>query len=250
MAQPLASAAPRSRAKEFEWPPWVEPAFTVVALGLFGLYSLWEVFFHQTGQYGNYLSPFFSPTEAWGIRFFPAVWAVWVPLLFRGTCYYYRKEYFRGFFRDPLYCGLAESKRRYNGEVSLPWSANNLHRYAWILVFVVLVFLWKDAISAFFFPKVGFGVGLGSLIMLFNVLCLTIYSFSCHALRHMIGGHKNRFTTRTGQTTVWYRMWHQVSVWNQRHGSWAWLSMFTVWGTDLYIRLLLSGVLHDPRLIR
>lgn len=249
MAQPLAASSARPRAKAWEWPRWVEPTFTVVALSLFGLYSLWEVLFHQNGQYQNYLSPFFSPTQDWGIRFFPAVWAVWVPLIFRGSCYYYRREYFRGFFRDPYACAVAEHKRRYDGESRLPWSANNLHRYAWYLVFVVLVFLWKDTVSAFFFPHTGFGVGVGSLLMLVNVVCLTLYSFSCHAFRHMIGGGRDRFT-RAGQPTAAYRVWHAVSQWNARHGSWAWISMFTVWGTDVYIRLLLSGVLSDPRLIR
>jgi hypothetical protein len=32
-------------------------------------------------------------------------------------------------------------------------------------------------------------------------------------------------------------------VLNVSHELWAWLSMFSVWGTDVYIRLLIHGVL-------
>ena len=36
---------------------------------------------------------------------------------------------------------------------------------------------------------------------------------------------------------------------NPQHGAWAWYSMFSVALTDVYIRLLMSGVLHEPRVI-
>jgi len=36
-------------------------------------------------------------------------------------------------------------------------------------------------------------------------------------------------------------------VLNVRHELWAWTSMFTVWGVDLYIRLLITGTIpHGP----
>jgi hypothetical protein len=40
-----------------------------------------------------------------------------------------------------------------------------------------------------------------------------------------------------------------VTVLNIKHDLWAWASLATVAGTDIYIRLLLAGVLHDPRWI-
>jgi hypothetical protein len=36
---------------------------------------------------------------------------------------------------------------------------------------------------------------------------------------------------------------------NARHARWAWASLVVVGLTDLYIRLLAMGVLHDPRWI-
>ena len=55
---------------------------------------------------------------------------------------------------------------------------NNLHRYAMYAVTVVLVFLWVDAIESFSFNG-HLGVGLGSVIMLTNVVLLTGYSAGC-----------------------------------------------------------------------
>ena len=40
-----------------------------------------------------------------------------------------------------------------------------------------------------------------------------------------------------------YTLWKGVTILNVRHDRWAWVSMFTVWGTDVYIRLLMHGVL-------
>ncbi len=240
--------APQRAPKGWKLPWWVEPTATVVALGSFGLYSIWEVFFHTTGRFGNYLSPFFSPdVTAWGIHVIPAVWVVWVPLLFRASCYYYRKEYYRGFFADPAACARPERSRVYRGETRFPLSLNNLHRFMLYLAIVVILFLWDDTVRAFIFPN-GFGVGLGSLIMLGNVILLSYYTFSCHAFRHLVGGGLDCFTCRARAVTR-YGLWSRVSAWNSHHGQWAWISMFGVWATDVYIRLLISGVLHDPRLI-
>jgi hypothetical protein len=36
---------------------------------------------------------------------------------------------------------------------------------------------------------------------------------------------------------------------NLGHDKWAWASLFSVLITDVYIRLLMSGTLHDPRLV-
>ncbi len=231
---------------------WVEPYLTVLALGLFGVYSLWLVFFQHTGQFQNYLSPFFSPTEDWGIKVLPALWVLWAPLLFRATCYYYRKEIYRGFFHDPMACGVPESRRKfYFGETRFPFIWTNLHRWFWYIALVVLVFLWIDAVKAFIFPVAGggstFGVGLGSLIMLVNVSLLTMYSLSCHAFRHLVGGGSQKFSCADGSPTTRYKLWNTVSRWNEKHGLFAWVSMFSVWFTDVYIRLLIYGVIHPVR---
>jgi len=36
---------------------------------------------------------------------------------------------------------------------------------------------------------------------------------------------------------------------NTRHGLYAWISMFSVALTDVYVRLLMAGVIHEPRWI-
>lgn len=250
MAQPLQSGtAARPKAKTKRMPYWVEPLVTLIVLGAWLLYSLWEVLFHNTGTYQNYISPYFSPGvgEWFGVHLLTGLYVAWVPFLFRFSCYYYRKEYYRGFFWDPPGCAAVDAPRkRYSGETRWPLKINNLHRYFWYLAVIVLIFLWKDAIQAFIFPN-GFGVGVGSLILLLNAVFLTFYTFSCHAFRHMVGGRRDCFSCG-GKPSASYKFWTRVSRANAFHGTWAWVSLFSVWAADLYIRLLLMGVIHDVRL--
>jgi hypothetical protein len=46
-----------------------------------------------------------------------------------------------------------------------------------------------------------------------------------------------------------YRVWHVVSRLNERHALFAWLSLFSVGLTDLYIRLVSMGVIRDLRIL-
>ena len=48
----------------------------------------------------------------------PAIFILPFPLLFRATCYYYRKAYYRAFFWDPAGCAIPEKAKRpgYTGE--------------------------------------------------------------------------------------------------------------------------------------
>jgi len=223
----------------------------MVILGAWIVYSLWEVLFHNTGTYGNYVSPYFSPQvgDWFGWHVLDALYVAWVPFLFRFSCYYYRKEYYRGFFWDPPACYAVDAPRpRYSGETKWPLAINNLHLYFWYLALIVLIFLWKDAIQAFWFGKAGFEVRVGNLLMLVNAVLLTAYTFSCHAFRHMVGGRKDCFSCQDGKPSTSYKVWHKVSEWNVFHGTWAWASLFSVWATDLYIRLLIMHVIHDVRL--
>jgi hypothetical protein len=244
MAQSMAHA-PDKRATERGW--WWEPAFTVVAFSAFVLYSLWEVFTHHVGRYQNYVSPYFSPNIAgWlNIHWLPAVFVAWIPLFFRASCYYYRREYYRAFFRDPVACAVRERPRRYAGETRPPLAWNYLHRFFLYLSIGVVLFLWVDAVEAFDFHG-RFGIGLGSLILLIDAVLLSLYTFSCHAFRHLVGGSLDCFSCQ-GRARRRYGLWRRVSELNRRHGLWAWVSMFWVWGTDLYVRLLITGAIHDVR---
>ena len=132
--------------------------------------------------------PFYSPQIKIGaLPFSPALYVLWVPLGFRATCYYYRKAYFRSFFRQPPACAVPDRPGKYNGESRFPFILNNAHRYFLYLSIIVVGFLWWDAITAFDFHG-RFGIGLGSVILLVNVIFLSGYTFGCHALRNIVGG--------------------------------------------------------------
>ena len=224
-------------------PNWVYPTFVAVTLTAFSIYSAWVVLFNSGGRYGPYLSPFYSPEisiHLGGLLIPPAIWVAWAPLAFRGTCYYYRKAYFRSFFWHPRSCAVGEPQRggrTYRGETGF-WAVNNLHRYALYAITVQMAFLWWDVLAQFYYHG-SFHLGLGSVVMLVNVVCLSGYTFGCHALRHLAGGSADCMSC----SQVRLRLWKGVTVLNLRHDRWAWISLFTVVLTDVYIRLLINGVL-------
>lgn len=228
-------------------PWWVQPVATVVILTSFVIYSVW-VALQGHGYIAPYLSPFYSPPVAVaGIPISPAWWVLWIPAGFRATCYYYRKAYYRSYFLDPVDCARPESRRRYLGETAFPFVLNNLHRYLLYGAIVVLAFLWKDTVAAFIFNG-RFGVHLGSLLFLVNVVLLSGYTFGCHAFRHMAGGNLDCFSCARGGRAR-YRLWQWVTPLNRRHAVWAWASLFSVSLVDVYIRLLMAGVIPDPKLL-
>jgi hypothetical protein len=218
-----------------------------VALGGFTVYTAWVVLFQPVAQFGQYLSPFDSPLIAIGA--IPAgIFVIWAPLVFRGTCYYYRKAYFRSFLWHPRSCAVPEPHRgRYRGETVFPWILNNFHRFAFYVTFIQVLFLWYDAIVAFDFAG-RFGVGVGSVLMIVNVVLLSGYTFGCHALRHLAGGEIDCFSCSRTAKARW-RLWKGVSVLNIRHDRWAWASLASVWLTDLYVRGLVHGWFTDFRWI-
>ena len=69
----------------------------------------------------------------------------------------------------------------------------NMHRYFFYLALVFIVFLWHDAIVSFDWDG-HFGMGLGTLLLTGNVILLSLYTFSCHSLRHLAGGKLDCFS--------------------------------------------------------
>ncbi len=223
---------------------WLEPLLTVIALVSFGIYALYVALANRNYEWGPYLSPFYSPhIQASWWPFSPAFLVLWVPLGFRATCYYYRKAYYRAFFWDPPACAVSELRKSYSGERKFPFVLNNLHRYFWYLSVIVVAFLAYDAIKAFFWSD-GFHVGVGTLVMVANVVLLGYYTFSCHAFRHLAGGCMDCIS----QNKTRYGLWKWISHQNERHAFWAWVSMFGVALTDVYIRLVATGHLTDLRI--
>jgi hypothetical protein len=235
---------------------WVEAIPVIVVLGGFGVYATLRAFEGRFYEWGPYLSPFYSPLidphhSWWPLS--PALLILAFPLGFRVTCYYYRKAYYRAFFLDPPACAVSESsKRNYRGETAFPFILQNAHRYFLYLAVLFLVFLWHDAYKGFFFRgRLGapeFGVGVGSLVLLANVTLLTLYTFSCHSLRHLAGGKLDCFSCSAFGPPR-HNAWSALSVLNQRHMLFAWLSLFSVGLADFYVRSVASGLFKDLRLL-
>jgi hypothetical protein len=233
---------------------WLPPLVTALVLVGFVTYGLWVTFVNDNYYADPYLSPFFSPCIAancehqtvavvgdWWILS-PALLILPIPLGFRLTCYYYRKAYYRAFFLSPPACAVRDARSKYTGEARFPLILQNAHRLFFYLVLPFpLILLW-DAVRAFSFPD-GFGMGLGTLILLVNAVLLGAYTLSCHSCRHVCGGHVDLFSRSPRR----YRVWKFVSSLNARHMQIAWLSLFGVVLTDVYVRLVATDVIRDPR---
>jgi hypothetical protein len=257
---------------------WFEPLWTGVGFLLFALYVNWEMF--QGNHYwvgghgfGGYLSPFYSPLffvqkgieggappehamfgygPAWWPWWLPSVSAFFIlpfPLLFRLTCYYYRKFYYRAYLWTPPACAVNPMKQpgRYEGERGL-LIVQNLHRYALYIGIAFIVILTYDGIMAFFRDGRP-GIGVGSVILLINPILLGTWTFGCHAWRHLVGGRKDCFScdamNHAKGTTGAYKRWKLVTWLNERHMAFAWISMIWVAFAGIYVRLVSMGVIHD-----
>lgn len=232
-------------------PWWLEAIPVILLLGSFGAYATWRAFEGAYYQWGPYLSPFYSPLidvhHHWW-PWSPALLILAGPLSFRITCYYYRKAYYRAFFMDPPACAVGErSGHKYEGETKFPFILQNLHRYALYIAIIFLAFLWHDAIVAFDWNG-HFGIGLGSIVLLVNVIWLSLYLCSCHSLRHLVGGKLDCFSC-TSFGGARYSTWKKISSLNEHHMLFAWISLITVGFADLYIRLVAAGIWHDPRFL-
>ncbi|MGH7459137.1 MAG: succinate dehydrogenase [Longimicrobiaceae bacterium] len=239
---------------------WASPLAVALGLAACGAYATWAIVYGADYYADPYLSPFYSPCLAaqcpaeirlldigWW-PFSPAILIMGAILGFRGTCYYYRKAYYRAFFMDPPACAVGEPRGHdYKGETAFPFVLQNLHRYFLYLSIVIILFLWYDTFHGFFFPG-GFGVGVGSLVLLANVTLLTGYLLGCHSLRHLAGGQMDCAScSRFGRARQ--RTWKGLTFFNRDHMAWAWTSLLFVCLTDLYVRLVAAGVITDVRIL-
>jgi hypothetical protein len=247
---------------------WVQPALTVLVLGGFVVYATWAALQGNHYYHHPYLSPFYSPVlytdssvpgsaPAWHavlgelpgwwpdfVPYSPAFFILVFPGAFRFTCYYYRKAYYRSFTGSPPACAvvpLFKRQRPYRGE-TLWLVFQNLHRFALYFAILYLPILGADAWQAFV-REGQFGIGVGSVVLTINVLLLGAYTLGCHSFRHLIGGRIDCLSC--GRATARYRGWKLASWLNERHALFAWLSLFWVAFSDLYVRLVSMGVIHD-----
>jgi hypothetical protein len=258
ISAPPAETKPPSQLTNAPW--WAYSVFFMGIQTLFGIYVLLVVLFDfRNATADPYLSPFFSPllpaATIGALVISPGIYIVWSPLLFRASCYYYRKAYHRAFFAPPA-CAKPPpnllQRFRYKGEESLPWVFNNLHRFFLYTAIVNVAFLLADFINAFVVhegaSKGHLMIGLGTLVLGVNVLMLSAYTFGCHAFRHLAGGSLDCYSCSWSARTR-RSLWQKVTVLNERHGLFALVSLFTVWGADVYVRLFVHGIIADPRII-
>jgi hypothetical protein len=243
---------------------WVQPLLIFLGFSAFIIYSTWAAFQGDHYRFGPYLSPFFSPelfgdpVHAWfggkpgwfpsWLPFSGAFFILWAPGGFRFTCYYYRGAYYKAFWADPPSCAVGEPRKSYWGERSFPLILQNIHRYFLYLALIFLVLLAHDVWKAFWFTGpdgvTRFGMGVGTLVLLVNVILLGGYAFGCHSFRHLVGGFMDQFS----RTPARKKAYDCVSCLNRRHMNWAWLSLFTVGFSDLYVRMCSMGIWSDWRI--
>jgi hypothetical protein len=248
---------------------WIQPVSVLMGLSAFVVYATWAGMQGQYYYYEPYLSPLYSPLlfvkegvlggaplshawlgawPKWWPDFFllpasPSILIVAFPGLFRLTCYYYRKAYYRAFTWSPPACAVGPvHQKNYKGETGL-LTLQNFHRYALYFAIVFIFILYYDAYLAFFWHG-KFGVGVGTIVMLINPTLLGAYTVGCHSFRHLVGGDVNCFSCSHANKTR-YGLWKKVTFLNERHQLFAWLSLIWVGFTDFYIRMVSMGIFKD-----
>ena len=242
---------------------WVQPALTVVLFTLWLAYGLGRTAtqrYYYVPEYA-YLTPFASPCVSascvegashlgvWFGEFPPLIPLAIVTLpfllLFRLTCYYYRKAYYRAFWQSPPACAVAEPHKAYSGETRFPLVVQNAHRYLFYAAVLISLLNTYDALLSFRGADGEFGIGLGTLVLVTNVVLLWLYTLSCHSCRNLVGGRLKHFSKHP----VRYRMWGWVSTLNERHMQFAWITLASLALTDLYVWMVASGTITDLRFL-
>jgi hypothetical protein len=256
--RPRAAIAGRTLRRD-RW--WLPPVLTVAGLLTWLGYSVSRVFMQDWYwvEEHHYLTPYYSPCTSTGCipeaahfgRFIPdhplipyAALSLPFLLVFRLTCYYYRKAYYRSFWLSPPACAVPDGHARYTGETRFPLIFQNLHRYAFYIALVITLVNTYDAVLAFD-GEAGVGVGLGNLVLLANVVMLWAYTLSCHSCRHVTGGRLKHFSKHP----LRYRWWTFVSKLNTRHMEFAWITLATLALTDAYVMALSAGWISDLRFV-
>ena len=245
---------------------WARPLLIFIGLSAFVIYVTWAAFQGEHYTSGPYISPLYSPElfgnsphswfgpkPAWWpgiLPWSPALLVLWAPGLFRLTCYYYRGAYYKSFWLDPPSCTVSEPRKKYLGENSFPLIIQNIHRYFLYIALFFIIFLSIDVWKGLWFTdpvtgKASFGIGVGTLVLAVNVILLGGYTFGCHSLRHLVGG----FMDRLSGAPVRRKIYRCVSCFNRRHMLWAWMSLFWVAFTDIYIRQCSIGNWSDLRIL-
>lgn len=259
VTSPVRARIPARTLRTDRW--WVEPVFTALGLAAWLAYATARVFLQENYWVAehHYLTPFYSPCVSLACtpeaahfgRILPdhplipyAAFSLPLLLVFRLTCYYYRKAYYRSFWLSPPACAVSEPHRSYSGETRLPLILQNAHRYTFYAAVIITLINTYDAVLAFSGEQ-GFGIGLGNVILVGNVILLWGYTLSCHSCRHVTGGRLRSFSRHP----IRYRWWTFVSSLNSRHMQFAWITLATLAVTDAYIMAVAAGWITDLRFV-
>jgi hypothetical protein len=145
---------------------------------------------------------------------------------------------------------VGEPRQSYLGERYFPLVFQNIHRYFMAIAVVFLFILTWDVWKALWFtdPATGtsrFGIGVGTVVLALNVVCLAGYTIGCHSMRHILGGFRDQFSRKPG-----FRVpYNCATCLNLAHHRWAWTSLIVVAFSDLYIRLCSMGIWTDLRIL-
>lgn len=219
---------------EFLEPNWRFWSFVIVSIiGTFLILS------YPVPVHDGLTDPFYTPT----IFILPLV------ILFRLTCYAYRKDYHRHLFNHPNGCitdsRLDSSRRGYTGETGF-FRVENTHRYFMYIAWGILPFFFYDVYHSMVYSG-SFTLSLGTVILAVNAVAVTLYTFSCHSVRHLTGGYKDCYAcpSNLNKKTSFFKV---QSRFNQHHEALAWTSLILFVFVDLYLRALLAGVIPNTML--
>ncbi len=255
----------------------VEPILAGLALVVFIIYATFRALQNDPSQFPgtHYISPLYTPylphwAEMFGLHLpflekvpgngnmgwilSPALFILWVPAGFRATCYFYRRVYYRSLFTAPAACAvdvnpkspliaLLGSGKKYMGEKALPMVLMNLHRYFFYLAAAFIGLHSIDVICSYFSPGfTGIRLGVGSLIITLDVVLLSLYVFSCHSWRHILGGQIDCFSSCPINEARGHAFQRQ-SILNAKHGLFGWVSLGFVIVADIYLTALSRGII-------
>ncbi|MHB1708895.1 MAG: succinate dehydrogenase [Thermoplasmataceae archaeon] len=214
-------------------PEFLEPNWRFWSFILLAIVGIYLMMLYPVPVHDGLTDPFYSPT----VLVLPLV------VLFRATCYAYRKDYHRHLFDHPNSClanvRLDDNKRQYTGETRF-FRIEDFHRYFMYTAWAILPFFYYDIYVSWTYSG-AFTLTLGSIILLINTLAVTFYTFSCHSVRHLTGGYKDCFSCPSNLTKKRSFFTFQ-SKFNEHHEALAWTSLILFIFTDLYLRGILAGL--------
>ncbi len=220
---------------EFLEPNWRFWSFVFISVLGIGMLLLYRVPVHD-----GLTDPFYTPT----VLILPLV------VLFRLTCYAYRKDYHRHLFRHPNGCltdiRLDANTRGYSGETGF-FRLENLHRYFMYTAWGVLPFFFYDVYKSMVYSG-SFTFTVGTIILAVNAILVTFYTFSCHSFRHLTGGYKDCFgcPSNLNKKNSFFKV---QSRFNAHHEAFAWASLIMFVFVDAFLRGMLAGVIPNIVLI-